>query len=281
MLTSLDHIVLICPDIDAGIAAYTALLGFGPMLQTRDEGAGVATALFQVDNTALELLAPIEGSAAEDRIRDLLGESEGRLTSLAFAAEDIDAAHHMTARRSLSPTDIIHAESMNSLTGEPFNWRRFRCADSACAGIKTFVLKRAAPFTPPPQRRAGTAKTLDHIVINTVNPDRAIAHYGARLGLRFALDRTIEAFKTRFLFFRIGGLTLEIIQRLGDKTSTDNDDSLWGITWKTDDISAAHARLSDAGLEVSDIRTGRKPGTQVFTVKSGTLGIPTLILANN
>ncbi|MGJ8562235.1 MAG: VOC family protein [Alphaproteobacteria bacterium] len=281
MLTSLDHIVLICPNIDAGIAAYTALLGFGPMSQTHDENAGVATALFQVDNTALELLAPIAGSAAEGRIQELLGGGEGSLTSLAFAAEDIDAAHHTMTRRGLSPTAITHAESVNSLTGEPLNWQRFRCADSACAGIKTFILKRASPFAPPPERRAGTAKTLDHIVINTANPDRAIAHYGARLGLSFALDRTIEAFKTRFLFFRIGGLTLEIIQRLGDKTSTDNDDSLWGITWKTDDISAAHARLSDVGLEVSDIRTGRKPGTQVFTVKSGTLGIPTLILANN
>jgi hypothetical protein len=31
-------------------------------------------------------------------------------------------------------------------------------------------------------------------------------------------------------------------------------------------------------IEVSEIRTGRKPGTRVFTVKDGTLGVPTLVL---
>jgi hypothetical protein len=29
---------------------------------------------------------------------------------------------------------------------------------------------------------------------------------------------------------------------------------------------------------VSDVRTGRKPGTRVLTVRSGTCGIPTLLV---
>ncbi len=33
-----------------------------------------------------------------------------------------------------------------------------------------------------------------------------------------------------------------------------------------------------AGVEVSDLRTGRRPGTQVFTVKSHTAGVPTLMI---
>jgi hypothetical protein len=33
-----------------------------------------------------------------------------------------------------------------------------------------------------------------------------------------------------------------------------------------------------AGLDVSDVRTGRKPGTRVLTVRSSTCGIPTLLV---
>jgi hypothetical protein len=33
-----------------------------------------------------------------------------------------------------------------------------------------------------------------------------------------------------------------------------------------------------AGVEVSDIRIGRRPGTRIFTVKSHTAGVPTIMI---
>jgi hypothetical protein len=44
------------------------------------------------------------------------------------------------------------------------------------------------------------------------------------------------------------------------------------------DIDATHARLAQAGVDVSEVRTGRKPGTRVMTVRSGTCGVPTLLV---
>ena len=38
------------------------------------------------------------------------------------------------------------------------------------------------------------------------------------------------------------------------------------------------SRLVSAGVDVSDVRTGRKPGTRVLTVRNGTCGIPTLLV---
>ena len=124
----------------------------------------------------------------------------------------------------------------------------------------------------------GAVSALDHIVINTPNPERAAATYGARLGLRFALDRTAEQWQTRFLFFRIGNLTLEVIHRLGDAQDTAGPDRLWGLTWAVEDLDAAHARLGDADRDISEIRDGRKPGSRVFTVRDGTQGVPTLFI---
>ena len=44
------------------------------------------------------------------------------------------------------------------------------------------------------------------------------------------------------------------------------------------DIEATRARLLAAGLQVSEPRAGRKPGTRVMSLYSGTCGIHTLIL---
>ena len=277
MLTALDHIVLLGPDLDAGIATYQTLFGRGPDWVSAPHD-GIATATFTVENTALELLAPVGDGATAKRIQDLLGDAPGRLTSLAFRTADIDQAHHVLGRRGLAPSDITHGSSVDVSSEKNRAWRRFRCDDDACAGIKTFVIQPDSVL-PAPLSNPGDVTRLDHLVINTPNPDRAIAHYGARLGLRFALDRTIEAFKTRFLFFRTGGLTLEIIHRLDQDADLEAPDHIWGLTWAVDDLRAAHKRLSTAGLNISDIRTGRKPGTEVFTVREGTLGVPTLFIA--
>ena len=43
-------------------------------------------------------------------------------------------------------------------------------------------------------------------------------------------------------------------------------------------IEAAHARIASAGFDVSDVKTGRKPGTRVFTVRSGVVAAPALVI---
>jgi hypothetical protein len=47
------------------------------------------------------------------------------------------------------------------------------------------------------------------------------------------------------------------------------------------DPESARARIAAAGIDVSEVRKGRKPGTSVFTVRSGTGGVPTLMLSGN
>ena len=50
------------------------------------------------------------------------------------------------------------------------------------------------------------------------------------------------------------------------------------MCWRVADIDATHARLAPAGVDVSEVRTGRKPGTRVMTVRNGTCGVPTLLV---
>lgn len=280
MITRLDHVVLICPDIDAGVAAYETLLGAPPAWRAVDAEMGSASALFRFENTALELMAPKGEGPVGARLAQMLAANGPRLTSLAYEVADAGMAHHAFGRRGLSPSAVSDGASTDLATGATRSWKRFRCADDACAGLKTFVLQHTEGCLPAHTVPGGGVTRLDHLVINTPNPDRAAALYGARLGLRFALDRTAEQWKTRFMFFRTGGLTLEIIHRLGEDHDLAAPDAIWGLTWAVADLAAAQARLAEAGLTVSDIRTGRKPGSMVFTVKDGTLGVPTLFITH-
>ena len=125
---------------------------------------------------------------------------------------------------------------------------------------------------------AGDAVTaIDHVVVHTGDPERAVAHWRDRLGLRLALDRTFPERGLRLLFFRSGGLTLEYAHALeGDGTSS--DDRVYGVSYRVNGVDAVRARLASAGVEVSETRAGMKPGSTVVTVRSGTGGVPTLLI---
>jgi catechol 2,3-dioxygenase-like lactoylglutathione lyase family enzyme len=114
-------------------------------------------------------------------------------------------------------------------------------------------------------------------VIATADPERAAALYGARLGLDMALDRSHPDWG-RLMFFRCGDLIVEVVSRPKDNSVDKAHDRLWGLSWRVADIDATRARLTASGVDVSDVRDGRKPGTRVATVRSGTCGIPTLLV---
>ena len=91
-----------------------------------------------------------------------------------------------------------------------------------------------------------------------------------------ALDRSHPDWG-QLMFFRCGDLIVEVTHRPGKETDT-SQDRLRGLCWRVADIDVTHARLAQAGVDVSEVRTGRKPGTRVMTVRNGTCGVPTLLV---
>jgi catechol 2,3-dioxygenase-like lactoylglutathione lyase family enzyme len=114
--------------------------------------------------------------------------------------------------------------------------------------------------------------------VRTPDAEAARSLYGEALGLRLALDREFPQWGARLLFFRVGGVTVEIAAELGAAPAIGVGDRLWGLSWRVGDADAARARLAAAGFDVSEVRPGRRPGTRVLTVRDGTHGVPTLIL---
>jgi len=278
MITGLDHVVIAVRDIAAGIAAYTTLLGRAPSWRAGAEGGDVEMAVFGLVNVAVELVAPSDEGPLAERLYSVLETQGEGLASLAFAVDDIERTHRRLARVGLDPEAIVPGESVDRTSGARRRWRRTRASSSTTHGVRIFLLERdpparSAPLVPESAAMSG----LDHVVVHTPDPERAAALYGARLGLDLRLDRSNPAWGSRLMFFRCGDLIVEIAHDLKAGVSS-GPDRLWGLSWRVGDAEAARARLDAAGLDVSEVRAGRKPGTRVFTIRDKTCGVPTLVL---
>jgi len=182
--------------------------------------------------------------------------STARLTSMVFATSSVEKTEQLLERRGLK------------LTPE------------ATHGVTIALTERRETPAPSPLFKSSEAESiteLDHVVIRSPNPERAVALYAGRLGLDLRLDRSNPAWNARLLFFRCGNLVVEIAHDLKQGVS-DAPDELWGLSWRTPDVARCHARLKKAGVEVSTPRDGRRPGTQVFTVESHTANVPTIVI---
>ena len=274
MITGLDHLVLLISDIKAGAKAYESLLGRAP--SWRSQGDGSETVLFTLDNMSLELMAPSGRSPTAERIRNVIKIWGEGLASICFRVGDIEKTSRRLDRVALTPEPVAEVESHDLDSGNALHWKRTRVATELTRGVRMFFLELAGERPRSAVTSAAPVMALDHVVVSTEDPERAAALYGARLGLEMALDRLHQDWG-QLMFFRCGDLIVEIVRRPvagADQTH----DKLWGLSWRVADIEATRTRLLAAGVDVSDVRAGRKPGTRVMSVRNGTCGIHTLLL---
>ncbi len=264
MITALDHIAIAVRDLDVAVDVYRRMLGVEPDLEPGD---GAARAWFRFLNMALELIAPTGPGGAGDRLRTQLDEHGEGIWLLAFAAPDIVSAEPLLTRRGIRAT----------VMGPPTQALRLNRDDTG--GVQMFVRPAAQARLSPPIGQ-GPVAALDHVVVHTANVDRALGLYGAKLNLDLRLDRSNEAWGVRQLFFKAGEALVEIGASLKAPVSNDPD-RFGGLAWRVTDPIAAQVRMAAAGFDVSEVRKGRKPGTQVFTVRDAPGGVPTLMIQQN
>ncbi|HET7125007.1 MAG TPA: VOC family protein [Bradyrhizobium sp.] len=272
MITGLDHVVLLVNDIGGAAVAYQTLFGCAAAWQSAGDGAD--RVLFTLDNVTLELMSPKGFSVTADRIRAVIAEQGEGLASICFRTADIAKMHRRLDRLALKPEPIIDAESRDAASGATLSWKRTRAATGATRGVRLFFLEIAKERPRSVPSADAPIIAMDHVVVSSADPERAAALYGARLGLDMALDRSHPDWG-RLMFFRCGDLIVEVVHR---PDANADKDKLWGLSWRVADIDATRTRLASAGIDVSEARTGRKPGTRVLTVRNGTCGIPTLLI---
>lgn len=277
MITAIDHVALAVRDLDPVIDGYRRMLGREPNWIGGDGGA--RHAWFQLPNMALDIITPHGEGAFGDRMRAHLDAKGEGIWAIAFTTENLDGAQKLLARRGLHMTEPALTRSTHD-DGRKRYWFGANPHPDDTAGLQVLLIAPPRDGVPWPLSEPtgdGAVEKLDHVVIRTPNPDRALAIYGAKLGLDLRLDRSNETWGARQLFFKAGDAVLEFGASLEDPPS-DEPDQFGGLAWRVGNADDARARLAADGFDVSEVRTGRKSGTRVFTVRSGPVALPALMI---
>jgi catechol 2,3-dioxygenase-like lactoylglutathione lyase family enzyme len=284
LLHSLDHVVIAVRDLAAAAEGHAALLGRPPSWRGVHPGAGTANALFRLENTYLELLAPEGEGGLGLRVRGVLAERGEGLVALAFGTDDAEACARRLRAAGLAARDPSEGEGRELESGARRRWRNVWLGPDTTRGLWLFAIEHldaadALPPREPATAQAAAVAALDHVVVASADLEASRSLYGAGLGLRLALDRGFEARRLRILFFRVGGVTVEVVGKLGAAPEPETRDRFGGLAWRVPDAEAARQRLAAAGFDVSEVRPGAKPGTCVCTVRRETWGVPTLLIS--
>ena len=277
MIERLDHLVIAVNDLDSAIESYTKLFGYGPTWRGVHEHLGTANALFPVENTYLELLASNgEEGAGAAMIKATLELNGEGLAGLVLGTSNINDLKESLLASGLELKDLSLGEGVDSDQGLKRTWKNLFLPFSLTRGMFTFIIQHDTGELPLVHgRSSSTINKLDHVVINTNDPEGFKSLYEDSFGIRLALDQTIEKWGGRMLFFRLNHTTIEVI---GKPDEDDPADHLWGLAWSVEDLKATHQRLVKEGIEISEVKAGRKENTLVCTVKSDTCDVLTLLI---
>jgi catechol 2,3-dioxygenase-like lactoylglutathione lyase family enzyme len=246
MISQLDSVVVGVNDLSAATADYAALTGSQAQEVAFRGGSSVS---FQLANTCLRLVETSERQG---------------LKQLVFGCPDLDSARRRLPNVGIEIIDEASDDGFLALNPETT-----RSALTAARETESRDLPSA-----------GALSGLDHAVVASGDGDFTSALLSGRLQLDMRLDLTNENWDARLMFFRCGDLIIEVYQPLSKPLGPERD-RFFGLSWRTDNIEATHAELTERGFDVSEIRTGRRPGTQVCTVRDKTHGVPTLILGRD
>ncbi len=277
MIEKLDHLVIAVNDLDSAIDSYTKLFGYGPSWRGIHKQLGTANALFPVENTYLELLASNgEEGAGAAMIKATLELNGEGLAGLVLGTSNINDLKESLLASGVELQDLSLGEGVDSDQGLKRTWKNLFLPFSLTRGMFAFIIQHETGELPVVHgRSSSTINKLDHVVVNTNDPEGFKSLYGDTFGIRLALDQTVEKWGGRMLFFRLNHTTIEVI---GKPNEDDPADKLWGLAWSVEDLKATHQRLVKEGIEISEVKAGRKENTLVCTVKSDTCNVPTLLI---
>lgn len=276
MISTLDHLIIAVKDLDQAEKNYKKILGTNPVWRGRHKSLGTANSIFNFKNTYLELLTSDGEGLGAELVKNLIQENGEGLAGIVFGVDDMLQTVQQLKHEGYQISDPAEGEGSDDETNKVRKWENLFLPPELTRGLFSFIIQHHDGELPSHKEYAkDSINKLDHVVINTNNADSFIETYRDVFKIRLALDKTIEHWNSRMLFFRLNKTTIEVVERSNNEKPKD---TLWGLAWEVETIEDTHKRLVSEGVEVSDIKTGLKENTLVATVKSHTHNVPTLII---
>ena len=276
MINALDHLIIAVSDIDVAEENYTKIFGVQPVWRGEHKELGTENSLFNFQNTYFELLTAKGEGLGAALVNHYLQESGEGLIGIVLGTEDIDKCYKSLQSKGYALGEISKGEGINFKDGSIREWKNLFLPPELTRGIFAFIIQHTkGSLEEFKNNDKSVVNKLDHLVIQTNDADGFIDIYRDIYNIRLALDKYVEAWESRMLFFRTNKTTIEVIEKQnGEETA----DKLWGLSWQVDSIEEAHNRLTNQGVEVTPIKKGIKDNTLVATIKSHTSNIPTLLI---
>jgi catechol 2,3-dioxygenase-like lactoylglutathione lyase family enzyme len=276
MIKSIDHILVAVEDLDKAVEDYSLVFGFGPTWQGSHPSLGTKNALFPLENMYLELIAKKDEGPLGEFIGEHLVKNGESIFGLALETDDIENAKKKLSANFKVDLEILDGKGLDNISKKERHWKNILIPMDISRTVFTLLIEHTGGTLPEPKDvDESNISRMDHVVINSNDPDGLVDLYKEKYGIRLALDQFVEQWGGRMLFFRTNHTTIEAI---GIKKDGSPEDSLWGLAWTTNNIKATRKRLLQSDVEITDIRKGRKPKTLVATIKSHTSNVPTLLI---
>jgi catechol 2,3-dioxygenase-like lactoylglutathione lyase family enzyme len=276
MINALDHLIIAVSDLDAAEKNYTKIFGVKPVWRGEHKELGTENSLFNFQNTYFELLAAKGEGLGAALVNHYLQETGEGLIGIVLGTEDIDECYKSLKSKGYALGEISAGEGINFKDGAIREWKNLFLPPELTRGIFAFIIQHTkGSLEEFKNDDKSVVNKLDHVVIQTNDADGFIDIYRDKYNIRLALDKYVDAWESRMLFFRINKTTIEVIEK---QDGEDVADKLWGLSWQVDSIEEAHNRLTNHGIEVTPIKKGIKDNTLVATIKSHTNNIPTLLI---
>ena len=276
MIKTLDHLIVAVSDIDEAEKNYSKVFGADPVWRGEHAEYGTENSLFNFNNTYFELLAAKGDGLGAMLVNHALQETGEGLIGIVFGTDNLKETHQTLLDKGFLLGDISNGEGANFKNNKIRKWKNLFLPPELTRGIFSFLIEHTEGHLSIVDKfEPSMVNKLDHVVINTNDADGFIDIYKDVFNIRLALDKFVDEWKSRMLFFRLNKTTIEVIEKKNDE---EPKDSLWGLSWEVDNIEEAHERLEKAGVEITPIKKGIKENTMVATIKSHTHNVPTLLI---
>ena len=276
MISSIDHLIIAVKDINDAEENYRKIFGMEPVWKGEHKELGTANVIFNFKNTYFELLSANGDGLGAALVNGAIEEQGDGLIGVVFGTNNIEESFSTLKKSGYLVTEPTEGEGIDNKTQKIRKWKNLFLPPELTRGIFSFIIEHSEGALPSLNKYPkATINKLDHLVINTNDANGFINIYKDIFNIRLALDKVIEHWKSRMLFFRVNKTTIEVIER---KNEDDSQDSLWGLAWEVESIEEAYNRLISEGVDVTPIKEGLKENTLVATIKSHTHNVPTLLI---
>ena len=196
------------------------------------------------------------------------------IQALSLVSDDIFEDHRKFKEMNLNISNIeeidFNFRDKKNLKSTFFSLKKTNSSD-----LNLLVFDQGTTLNDKGNYEDDTISKFNQIIIYTPDIEYLRDLFTEKLGIRLALDKIFNFGEKdiRMMFFRIGGVTLEVIENPDSESL-----SYGGVGWHSENIYKCHKRLIDSNFDLSEIRKGRKPGTIVATIRNAPLKMPTIII---